>query len=1050
MGFLTTDQPLRIPGHLGPNALRGRMPVSGEIREAGLATNPFESLALAFGNMSAGDVSSTAKGLLSPDSLSPAQRRTITERMTSGKDDGFFAGLLDTVTNPMVLGGLILALAYPIGSAAQVMRIGSRIKAYAARSLPGIRHLSDFRALYPGRLTTWFDHVVAQNHAWGEMWSHTANKSIDGFIKAGGKWDENLWMRMGVNMGGLHKADHRAWQFLRAQGGRAGRSALPRGYSPLSHLEMTDPRELKLLESFRNVTDGQFLAVMNAGASDPKVSKRLLAQLNNMGVEAKHLGAKLDDYFPQVELMDRAQLDKLHTEWLADFAQEGQAYRQFAATSPLRQVSKSLAPRSGVMLPNRGHLEKLGVWSDDLAGAYEAATNALRTKAGNPLMLIREYGLAAPQTLMHYTRGMARTMAWSMPPTIHGIGKSAKSAGQLIMEELPLVAQGSPEKAALLRDTYIPLATGHLAWRQVMPSLMFADLRAKSAAAIRAFPGLSKDLKDRLIKPMAEGSGLSWNTMGHRVTDYFYSTTLAWNVISPVKNLFQHLLGTIPTAGPKYFAEGVEEVLAGKARQAAFMRKGMPRQEALAKAFPEFSNTGLGVSLTSERGQLMEQLERGVGVEIGATTKTRRGLEAFNRTGLRLFEETEQFNRLAAFYTWRKKGLKELVGQTIDHPWTGEALKVTAANVGEMADSLATKMTYVTQYGGGPLSLPSGIATLNPAFRQYMMFPGRTLGMLTDAGTSLYGEGARNFGTLGRMALTSGLAYGAAKNLGGEDISSALMWGALPEMGNSSSPFGIVPLVPPAAQVAGSVVSAAVQGDIDVLLRQVPTVVPGGIQISRALPKFAPELSKSLGRTYADYERQLPDGRTPMYSSEGGLIGYYNPLQMWIKAIGLSSFTKEKEGVVQRYLLKAREPMRALRRDAAESLANSDMEGFNQADAEWRKMFPGLGPLQLKKSDIRAVHTRRFIARLERVMQSMPKDVRPAFAQAISVSLGAEAEKLLGVDPMLLGNYTPRQMDAHRPQVLQQQGAPASPNWATQYGSSSVRSGADNTFYGGY
>lgn len=1052
MGYLTTDQPSGIPGYLSPGAIRGEPPVAGDIRRAGLLTNPFESLALAFGNLSAGEFKGAAKGMFAPDTLSPAQRRTVTERMMGGSDKSFFSGLLDTITNPMVVGGLILALAYPIGSAAQVLRIGSRVKAYSRNSLPVMRQLSDFRALYPGRLTSWFDHVVAQNHSWGEKWALKVNTSIDDFIRKGGTWNEDLWMRLGVNMGGLHKSEHRAWQFLRDKGGPAGRSALPRGYSPLGHLQMTDPLELKLLSKFRAVTEGQFNTITKTLAEDPGTSKRLLSQLRNMGVDADHLGKRLDDYFPQVELMDRAQLDKWHTKWLEDFAQEGIAYRQFAATSPLRQVSKSLAPRTGIMLPNRGHLEKLGAWSPELEGAYEAAANTLRATADNPYMLIREFGLSAPQTLMHYTRGMARTVSWSLPPTFLGFGRQAKSAGQLIMDELPLVAKASPEKAALLHDTYIPLATGHLTWRQVMPSLAYADLRSKAAAAIRAFPGLSSDVKDRLIKPFAEGTGLSWQATGHRVTDYFYSTTLAWNVISPVKNLLQHLLGTIPTAGPKYFAEGVGDYLKGRDKVAALLRKGIPKDKAYQQAFPEFWNTGLSVGMTSERGRLMTQLEGGVGAVIGPTSKVQRGLERFNELGLTMFKETEQFNRISAFYTWRRKGMAELLGQTVDHPWTGEAVKVTAKNIGAMSDALATKMTYVTQYGGGPLSLPSGIATWNPAARQYMMFPGRTLGLAMEAlkGTLPYTGGARKFGTLGRMALTSGLAYGAAKNLADKDISETLIWGALPRMGDRSGPFGIIPMVPPVFQVAGSAVNAAVQGDLDILLRQVPTVVPGGIQLSRALPQVAPGLSKSLGRTYADYERQLPDGRTPLYSSQGGLIGYYSPIQMWIRAIGLPSFARDQEGVVQQYLLKVREPMREMRREAAESLANSDMERFNQVDAEWRKMFPGFGPLQLKRSDIRAVHTRRFIARLERVMQSMPKDVRPAFAQAISVSLGAEAEKLLGVDPALLGEYTPRQLDVQRPQVLQSQGAPATPNWATQYGSEAVRRGADTTFYGGY
>ena len=93
-------------------------------------------------------------------------------------------------------------------------------------------------------------------------------------------------------------------------------------------------------------------------------------------------------------------------------------------------------------------------------------------------------------------------------------------------------------------------------------------------------------------------------------------------------------------------------------------------------------------------------------------------------------------------------------------------------------------------------------------------------------------------------------------------------------------------------------------------------------------------------------------------------------------------------------MLKQREIIRDFRREAMLALQANDVQRYNDVRAEYAKQFPELPPLRLKKSDMRALQLRQTTTRLERVLKTLPTDVRPFFQSIAREALMTEVSAI--------------------------------------------------------
>lgn len=969
-------------------------------------SNIYENAAASLGNLLSGDVGGAFRTLTRPTTASPTERQPWVDRLL-GPQTGLWGGFLHTVTNPLVLAGLAVSLRYPIATADRMMQFGSKIAGYARRQFPGMLQLQDFHETFRGTpLPDFFDYIVRANHTWKDSYGASFTRALETYEKQAGKpFDRVTGHRISVYLDGLTRKDNPLWENLErvipeAKG--AIERAIPR-------VELT-AAEHELAQSFRGYMYSQYDRVRKGIAATKvkqdvgKMSKELLSQ----GIDIRPMTpGYTDSYLPHVESVSKETSRRQFEEWQAALTPE--ARRRIAENLPLRQKSKQLLPRTSWMLPNEDHLEAAGMMTPELKEIYKKLGQLKDEGVDVPW---RRYSLDLLRTAENYTRGMARTYAWAAAPP-HG---GNQSMGQRIVAELPIMRQAGTMgkiRASMLTETYIPLAAGRLTPEQTLSSLRWSGTKQWAAEWIQKLP-LDKGLKERLTAPLISDASLSWQDLGAKIQSYFYGSTLNFNLTSALKNTMQTVLTTVPVIGPKYTVEGISETARRAVRYTDLRQRGVSSGKAFQEAFREFAETAFDV-----RDPAYEEFVRIVDQDIGAIKLPSRVGKVgrwVKEKGFLPFQLTERFNRLTAFYGGRAKAMKELEGTRQLNPFTQEIDHLTreSGNLDAYATHFGDQVARMTQFGGGPLATPyfmlRGTQSWGP-IRQYTQFPLRMLGLALGPGLRLGGGGGLNPGTLARMAMVSGLAYGAGKELLDTDLSGALLSGTLPVPTG-----GRLPLVSPFLQVAGTGIRA-VFGDTEDLTEVLPLLVPGGIAASRAVG-LIPGLSgagKLVGKPYADYESRTPDGRIPVYSAAGALQGYFSPTQIFARAVGIGDVSGAKEIALQRYLLGQRDRLREFHRNAIEAIAEGDMKSYEQINKNFKAAYPGLGDIPIKRDDIRAVQLRREVPRLERVFETLPVEMRPVFAGVVSASLGAEAPGFLGVDPQLFAQSTIKQRHGARP-----------------------------------
>jgi hypothetical protein len=254
-----------------------------------------------------------------------------------------------------------------------------------------------------------------------------------------------------------------------------------------------------------------------------------------------------------------------------------------------------------------------------------------------------------------------------------------------------------------------------------------------------------------------------------------------------------------------------------------------------------------------------------------------------------------------------------------------------------------------------------------------------------------------DWGTIGRTLAGSTAMYVGARNLLGVDLSAGLLTGALPVPVYEGAPFYPWPLVPPLAGVIGTGAKALLSGQTRDLGAAAALVVPGGIAARKAYRALSPK--------YAGYRDRTPDGRIPIYNDKHALIGAMTPLQLTLKSLGLRPSGVAAEQGAAQWLLAQREKIRAYKRDYLQALTENDNRKAEAVQREFQKAYPELGPLQVKKSDIRAIENRREVSRLHRIEKGLPSAYRPLFSQVLGEASLANITRDIDMGPTGLEKY---------------------------------------------
>jgi len=602
----------------------------------------------------------------------------------------------------------------------------------------------------------------------------------------------------------------------------------------------------------------------------------------------------------------------------------------------------------------------------------------------------RQYTMDIWDATQRYANSSATIFSW------HGTG-----LGQKInkITQQPGIWGEQPWLESYVHDDLVPHVIGLKSYQELQRSISFSLKKAKVHQFIKEHPMAKQLLGPKgqkwLLDYTGDASGsFSAEGLGANISHWFHLSTLGANVSPASKNLLQTLLTTANVVGPQGMYRGLKGVPGGPGalgKMQNYIRmivtEGKSTKEAFKLAFPEY------VDDLGEASQIVESLLAGDVAKEGYARKMFTGgtWERVKEAMLMPFSTSEGFNRIVTYYAGRNQHLYENA-----HKLAGAAPKIRDAIMRE-AGRVGQTLTMTTQFTGGPLGIPRVLINTWAPWRQFMHFPIRFASFLQGSVRMGADPSKMDWGTIGRTLAGSTAVYLGARDLAGVDLSAGLMTGALPVPTYEGAPFYPFPLVPPLASVAGEAAKALLTGKAKNLEAAASLMIPGGVSLRKGYRTLAPK--------YADYQNKTPEGRIPIYNDNHALIGTMSPWQLTLRALGLKPVGIAAEQGAAQWVMAQREQIRAYRRDYLQALLENDNRKASEVQRTFQKDYPELGPLKVKKSDIKAVENRRNISRLHRIEKGIPSAYRPLFGQVLGEAGLASVVGDIDMGPTGLENY---------------------------------------------
>ena len=954
-----------------------------------LSNNPIYGVPeLAFSNLVEGNVSGAVRSFYDPDSLTPDERESIAARF--GIKDSFLGKMVNIATNPLWLAGLLFSVKWPMPNA----------KALALWS-------GDIEKLKPMTgLGKWLSPMMTRLE--GTSMFGTLQEMSRRYARTGADfhatWGKEMQSRLGaidtteaqrlaamVKLGDLSNPQLPMWQQaierLRSSGKHIEASELIANIPKLrTFADSQGPAADALADSFR-LTAAKLWD--DYKLDDPVVQKQLLHPwFERMGMKAPETIKREDLLLMRTRLMTPEMRESYTLDQISKYMPE-ELRSGLKTTAKLRWNTPHVLERTGSMLPDPSALKAAG-FSD---GAVSAVANgSIKDTLDNPVFFDMNYDRMG----LSYFRSMARAI------TLH-----LKGAGdtQPLIERfksgLKEVAKGDYDTAATVAHTVFPQILGGKSDAQALSALnwmstksYFADKLTSGplAKAIEALPGGIKS-RDSLLKWMRDDPSSSLDSMGYQTASLIYSATLGLPNVSPAFLNHLQLLNVVPygaKAFSKAYGQSVSEVMEyAKLR----VSQGLTPEEALSKASPTFTAHALELE-PAVMVQMSDQFESVLTRVRGGQSTIGKWSEGIQKSLLSLFKQSEVMNRLVAFHTGYNKFIDDMpeswVIQRTGQQVNLKGLAKDAPEVLEAAGDFGAQTVFRTQFGGGPLQTPSGMLNWNPLFKQYMSFPIRQAGLIA-------GQMTQHPGYLSRVAALTGLAYGAGREFLGADLSRGLTFGSVPGPAEYG-PFAPLPVMPPILGISGSALLSIASGDSREFRRALPAMIPGGVGTARALSAVSPSAGKFFDRPSADYGKRRPDGKVPVYTPKGQLLGWYTDTQIMARAMGLGDVSGQREQQLARWLTRQTEGITDRRRQMLQAIQENDAIGQMKIREEFDRVFPGV-PFPVRESDYKAMERRQNLTRIDRLITQLPPDLRDQYRQAASVALGAAAPDFMGQAP---------------------------------------------------
>lgn len=1046
------------------------MPEPGAYREIGVLQRPGQAAQA----LMTGELPGAWRAMFQPGDMTPDERDAFLKKLHL--DEGPFARVFRTLTNPLLIITLALSHKFPVPTAENVFKLSKRVGSLTSR-FPVLGRLTSMQALYRGTpVPDDLGRIVRDVNDFRSEFGGKYGVALERFRQASGRYpNARDGVMVSAWLDGLHKG-------VRGFAGKAGQIRVGSGETtrvlpgvkalfPGLEQKMGGPL-LQLARDTRGVLEEQWTKAFGTIEGRKRILQAIQRQ-RAAGFTDETFDAveafikdprKIKDYLPRRIIQTEEDFRKMMA--LMTDSASVKRYAKSASKKAQSWATPETYKRRYVMTPDTTDLELVKDLVDQtelakldaiakarvihkarVAGLGSSAVRRLESlpwvqlKEQYPRVLQRseaelvagamadaaprQYSLKLMPVLSSYTHTLAGTYGW----TVRGGGermlghldtlRAAGKAGNVYAKA----------RADMLENTTIPIAMGRGTFRQALKAQAWDQSMLQLSAwmdnpKIKGLlgTGLSKRLKEGM---QASHGSFSFMNLQRKAAGYFYLSTLGLNPGSALKNTLQLVLTTGPAIGYRTTAAGLERAMRRSHKYFAMRLGGqkLGHDAALRAAYPEFAKAGLVAAPITDLA-VTNSLRNAYELAALPTAGLAKTGEKIQRAMMSMFTASETTVRLATF----EAGMLHA---------SRSKMPVDAAV------EFSRKLVEHTQFLTGPQNTPHFLVDKGPLVRQLAQFPFRMLEFATSTALTLGSGGidprtgkpanilGYNPGTFARMIAGSIIAMELGDSLG-VNAGDALLGGALPTFTPLGKVGAPLPVVPPFFQLTGALAAGVPTGDFSEFMRSTPLLVPGGVEMFRVMGMLPPgvpgaqmgvEAAKMFDRPYADYNSPAPDGRIPVFSGKGTLKGYYRPWELVRHGMGIRGGDMDAEQGLMRTLVKNRDQIRESRVQYLDARLRNDAGDAEDIARDFEQRF-GF-ELPVSEQDVEALQVRRRVTRLEQVVRTMPPGpARDQMIQLIATTLGASGEALLGIDPMLLGQPS-REREAARGRALGLRAHPA-------------------------
>jgi hypothetical protein len=246
-----------------------------------------------------------------------------------------------------------------------------------------------------------------------------------------------------------------------------------------------------------------------------------------------------------------------------------------------------------------------------------------------------------------------------------------------------------------------------------------------------------------------------------------------------------------------------------------------------------------------------------------------------------------------------------------------------------------------------------------------------------------------------RALATSAIIYEVGKELTGANLTAGTIVGATVGGLRESGPGAPLP-IPPALGLPLMTIQWLQTGDAEVMKYTLPTLIPGGVAISRALSNAGPEIPQltktRFQRSFVDWGNPTPDGLFPLMSPDGRVISFESPVGIAARAAGVDMGRFRDESELIGYMTRMRDQMVDDKRKFLQAMSSGRIQDAETVKRKFREKY-GM-ELQVTGQQIKAFTRTKSTSRVERTLELMPREIRSQFIPIAQQVLGPRA----GVD----------------------------------------------------